>query len=366
MINNLQLPNGSVNLPAFLPDGTRGFVRAIDASDLQSCAIQALQMNVFHLMQRPGSSTIQALGGLHKMSGWSGPIFTDSGGFQVYSLIRQNPRFGTINDKGATFQTPESSRRFKITPEKSVQLQLAYGSDVVICFDDCTHVDAPQAEQLLSVERTIKWAERCKDTYSRLCSERQLSESQRPRLIAVVQGGDSFELRRRCAEALLAIGFDGYGYGGWPLDSQGQLLEDVLGYTRELIPQNFTLHALGVGHPQNVLTCVKLGYELFDSTMPTRDARSGRLYSFTRAAEPQNFSGSDWFQFLYIKDKKHIKSSKPLSPFCDCLCCSRYSTGYLHHLYSLNDQLYARLATVHNLRFMTMLMSALRSKNEKS
>ncbi len=361
MIKKLQLPHGTLDLPAFLPDGTRGVVRAIDAADLENCHIQAMQMNVFHLMQRPGSSTIQALGGLHQMSSWSGPLFTDSGGFQVYSLIRQNPRFGSINDKGATFQTPESSRKFKLTPEKSVQLQMAYGADVVICFDDCTHVDDSEAEQLLSVQRTINWAKRCKDEYNRLCSEKQLSDSQKPRLIAVVQGGDSFDLRRRCAEALLEIGFDGYGYGGWPLDSQGRLLEEVLRFTRELIPREFTFHALGVGHPENVLTCVKFGYELFDSTMPTRDARNGRLYSFTRAPQRKNFSGDDWFQFLYIKDKKHIKSNTPISAYCDCLCCSRYSTGYLHHLYTLNDHLYARLATMHNLRFMTLLMSALRA-----
>ena len=168
MIEKLQLVHGTLDLPAFLPDGTQGVVRALDAQDVLACGIQAMQMNVFHLMQRPGSSTIQALGGLHKMSGWPRPIFTDSGGFQVYSLIRQNPKMGSINERGATFQPEGSPRRYKLTPEKSVQLQLSYGTDVVICLDDCTHVDAPATEQRLSVQRTIQWAKRCRAEFDRL------------------------------------------------------------------------------------------------------------------------------------------------------------------------------------------------------
>jgi queuine tRNA-ribosyltransferase len=362
MINKLQLPHGAIDLPAFLPDGTRGVVRAVDSADLQSCHVQAVQMNVYHLMQRPGSSTIQALGGLHNMAGWPGPIFTDSGGFQIYSLIRQNPQFGSINERVATFQPPDSTRKFKLTPEKSVRLQLAYGSDVIICLDDCTHVDDPPGEQLVSVQRTVKWARRCKNEFGRLMHEKQIGDNLRPLLIAVIQGGDSQELRRCCAQDLLEIGFDGYGYGGWPLNSQGELLEDTLAYTRELVPARYTVHALGVGHPSNVLSCVNMGYELFDSTMPTRDARNGRLYSFTISPEQNRPTGAEWFKFIYIKDKKHIKGNEPVSTFCDCICCRRYSLGYLHHLYKLHDHLYARLATMHNLRFMTQLMSGLRAQ----
>ena len=357
----LHLPHGTLSLPAFLPDGTQGVVRAIDAHDILACQIQAIQMNVFHLMQRPGSSTIRALGGLHRMSGWARPIFTDSGGFQVYSLIRQNPQYGRINERGATFQLSGSSRKFKLTPEKSVQLQMSYGSDVVICLDDCTHVEAPFAEQLASVKRTIQWARRCKETFVALLADKKLEDGKRPLLIAVIQGGDSRELRRHCAESLLEIGFDGYGYGGWPLDNQGNLLEDMLNYTRELVPKQFTVHALGVGHPVNVLNCVQMGYELFDSTMPTRDARHGRLYTFTQNPAEHKLDGTSWFKYLYITDKKHIKRAEPVSLFCDCLCCRSYSIGYLHHLYKLNDHLYPRLATMHNLRFMTQLMENLRA-----
>lgn len=356
----LNLPHGMLQLPAFLPDGTQGVVRSVDATDLLSSQVQALQMNIYHLMLRPGSSTVQALGGLHKMAGWSRPIFTDSGGFQVYSLIRQNPRSGSISQRGATFRPEGSSRKFNLTPEKSVQLQLSFGSDVIICLDDCTHPDDPEATQVESVKRTVQWARRCRETYQQWLEGKKMAETERPLLMAVIQGGRSPQLRRQCANELLAIGFDAYGYGGWPLDDEGTLLIEALAYTRELVPAQFPLHALGVGNPANVVACVRLGYNLFDSTMPTRDARHGRLYTFTCDPAGSDFSGDDWYQYLYIKDKRHIKESRPISPYCDCLCCSQYSLGYLYHLFKLNDSLYPRLATLHNLRFMTQLMASLR------
>ncbi len=361
MLESLHLAHGTLQLPAFLPDGTQGVVRAVDAQDLLDIEIQAVQMNVYHLMQRPGSSTIQALGGLHSMAAWPRPIFTDSGGFQIYSLIRQNAKYGSISDRGATFQPSGSGRKYKLTPEKSVQLQMSYGSDVVICLDDCTHVDDVPAEQQISIARTIQWARRCKDEYLRQIEGRRIEAAQRPLLIAVIQGGNERDLRRRCAEELLAVGFDGYGYGGWPLDGEGNLLIDTLAYTRELVPEQFTLHALGVGHPANVLLCARLGYELFDSIMPTRDARNGRLYSFKVDPQQTRLNGSAWFKFIYVEDKKHIKQNAPVSAYCDCQTCRHYSLGYLHHLQKINDHLYARLATIHNLRFMTQLMASLRT-----
>ena len=356
----LKLPHGHLRLPAFLPDATRGVVRAADATDLLNCRVQAVQMNVFHLMQHPGSSTIRALGGLHRMFAWDRPIVTDSGGFQAYSLIRQDSRYGYLSEKGLTFKPDRSRRKFNLSPEKSVQLQLGYGADLVICLDDCTHVDDPIETQRESVERTIGWARRGKAAFQRFLDEKGTPEAERPLLFAVIQGGGSRELRKRCADALLEIGFSGYGYGGWPLDGEGHLLTDVIGYTRELVPPEFPMHALGVGHPENVVECVRIGYDLADSTMPTRDARHGRLYAFASGADP--LSGplqGEWLSFVYIRDSKHIKSAAPVSPICDCLCCSSYSAGYLHHLFDINDSLYMRLATLHNVRFMTQLTECL-------
>ena len=337
-------------------------VRSVSSADLDGCGTTGLVMNTFHLMQRPGSSVVRALGGLHRLAAWPGPIVTDSGGFQAYSLIRQNAKFGSIAENGIVLHPEGFERKLLLTPEKSIQLQLRYDTDVAICLDDCTHVDAPMDEQLVSTERTIKWARRCKDAFETILKQRHGSSQTRPQLFAVIQGGGSRELRRRCAEALLEIGFDGFGYGGWPLDSQGNLLTDVLQYTRELIPHSFPMHALGVGHPRNVVECARLGYSIFDSALPTRDARHGRLY----ALRPDTMTGSsegDWFDFVYINDSKHVKASTPIFPDCPCASCAHYTLGYLHHLFKLGDGLFNRLATIHNLTFMARLMVSLGSSD---
>ena len=361
-ITLIELPHGILPLPAFLPDATKGYVRSLDSRDIENCGVKAVVMNTYHLMQNPGSSTIQALGGLHHMSGWQRPIITDSGGFQLYSLIRQNSKYGSISNKGATFYTGDSKsspKKYHLSPEKSIQLQINFGSDIVICLDDCTHVDAPLSTQEESVRRTIDWAKRSKKEYNRLLEQKGFSSQSRPLIFAVIQGGGSFELRKRCAQELSDIGFDGYGYGGWPLDNQGHLLTDLLAYVRSLIPLNYPLHALGVASPETVTACYQMGYLLFDGAMPTRDARHGRLYVFnTNPASITNIN-NNWFSYLYILDDKHIKLSSPISLYCDCFLCQNYSIGYLHHLFKTSDSLAHRLATIHNLRFMTQLMENL-------
>ncbi len=295
------------------------------------------------------------------MCAWKRPIFTDSGGFQAFSLIRQNPKYGQITEKGLLFRPEGSQRKILLTPEKSIQLQWSYGADVLFCLDECTHPEDPITTQQESVRRTIGWARRCWESFQRLLEQRGDDQAKRPLLFAIIQGGTSLELRKRCAEALLELGFDGFGYGGWPLDSQGELLVEWLARTRELIPPEFPMHALGIGHPESVVTCAQMGYHLFDSAMPTRDARHGRLYAWTT---PEGLQG-EWFTYVYIQDKKHLKSSEPVSPFCDCHCCIHYSLGYLHHLFKIQDSLFLRLATIHNLRFMTQLMERLRAGGGK-
>lgn len=386
----LPLLHGHIQLPAFLPDATVGVVRALDSVDLGNCGVQAVVMNTFHLMQHPGSSTIQALGGLHKMCGWDRPIVTDSGGFQAYSLIRQNSRYGRLTNDGIVFKPEQAKRDFKLTPEKCVQLQMRYGSDIIMCLDDCTHIEDDLETQQLAVDRTIAWAQRSKAEFDRQLDQRGgkrsqsntqsvmsvdrefVTEKERPLIFGIIQGGNSIELRRRCAEALLDIGFDGFGYGGWPLDGQGNLVVEMLATVRSLIPKKYPLHALGVGHPLNVLRCAGMGYTLFDCALPTRDARRGRLYTSATASarsaispvhaslSPTTFQhASDWFEMLYINDKKHIKSNEPIMSGCDCLTCQHYTRGYLKHLFKSNDATFMRLATMHNLRFMVRLMKGL-------
>lgn len=357
-IDGIDLPHGRMEFPVYLPDATYGMVRSVDAADLENACVQGLVMNTYHVMQKPGSVTVQSLGGLHRMSGWNQPIVTDSGGFQAYSLIRENSKFGKMSDSGITIFPENSKRKLQLTPEKTIQLQMSYGADILICLDQCTHPDDPESEQQRSVERTIAWAARCKQEFLRLKNQKK-ADGTGPKLFAPIQGGSSFELRKRCAEALLEIGFDGFGFGGWPLDGDGNLLYDILQYIRELIPPEFPIHALGIGHPDNVQRCSFLGYEIFDSAMPTRDARHGRLY----ALREENPSFNDnWLTYRYIQDEKYIRSSQPVSPGCDCLTCSRYSLGYLRHLFKMNDALYPRLATIHNLRFMTRLTEILRER----
>ncbi|MBM3265335.1 MAG: tRNA-guanine transglycosylase [candidate division Zixibacteria bacterium] len=360
----LSLPHGTLPLPAYLPDATYGFVRSTDASDLNLVGVPGIVMNVFHLMQKPGSSVIHALGGLHAMAGWSGPIVTDSGGFQAYSLIHRNAGAGRISDHGLLFRPQAPARKLLLTPEKSVQLQLAYGSDVVMCLDECTPPELPSTDQRKAVERTVRWAAQSREVFDRLLDRRKTDGGNRPVIFGVVQGGTDPDLRRRCAEALMEIGFDGYGYGGWPLDEEGALLEDMLALTRSFIPAHLPMHALGVGHPESILACVRQGYGLFDSALPTRDARRGRLYRFSENPDTPEFKFSNgWFDRLYIQDKKHIRQKTPLSPYCDCPVCLRYPAGYLHHLFTMQDTLYYRLATLHNLRFMTRLMRLIASRS---
>jgi queuine tRNA-ribosyltransferase len=363
----LNLVHGVLPLPIYLPDATLGVVRAVDATDLEQAGIEAVVMNVFHLMQKPGTATIQALGGLHRMAHWPHPIITDSGGFQAYSLVRQNPKFGKLNDHGIRFKPEGAERDYQLTPEKSVQLQLAYGADIVICLDDCTHTADPPAEQELSVRRTIKWAQQCKREFTLQLKQRKIApDGLRPLLFGVVQGGADVALRRRCAEALLEIGFDGYGYGGWPLDSNGQLLIEMLHATREMIPTEYPMHALGIGSPDSVVACARMGYAIFDCALPTRDARNGRLYVWNSDPNAPDFTPTGkWHDTLYIDDEKHIRTDRPISPRCDCATCTRYAVGYLRHLRKCGETLYFRLATLHNLRFMTQLIAVLRATDHR-
>jgi len=360
----LPIREKKLQLPAFLPDATSGYVRAVDSRDLEQVGIQALVMNTFHLMQKPGSSTIQAFGGLHCFAGWPGVIVTDSGGFQAYSLIHESDKFGTLSDRGIIFRPEGKNRKFLLSPEKSIQLQISYDSDVVICLDDCTHVDAPRAEQELSVERTLDWAKRCKQEYSHQLAQRQVEDKARPLIFGVIQGGGYPDLRRKCAEGLLEIGFDGFGYGGWPLDSQGKLLTEMIALTRELIPEVYPMHALGIGHPINLMKTFNLGYVIFDCALPTRDARHGRLMRYTTSPDTP-LIGENWVEYVYIQDKKHIKDARPISEYCDCPVCRHYSIGYLHHLFKTGDWLFQRLATLHNLRFMTQLTDRLHSHDAR-
>jgi len=350
----LSLPHGNVQLPAFFPDGTRGVVRSVDSADLKNCGVTGIVMNTYHLMTKPGAMTVKALGGLHDFTGWDGPIVTDSGGFQVFSLLRENSSLGEVRPNEIIFRL--EGKKTNLSPQKCITSQFSYGSDVIMALDSCTHPDDPVEVQEKSVDMTIRWGRKCMETYELL--KRNCSVESAPKIFGIIQGGAEKRLRKECADALIQMGYDGFGFGGWPLDGEGRLTEDVLAYTAELMPLGKVKYAMGVGKPENIVACARMGYNLFDCVIPTREARRNRLYVFNEEfASPDSIDiGSDFYHYYYVLDNEHRRDKRPVSSLCDCHTCKNYSRGYLRHLAAIGDGLAPRLATIHNLRFYTMLL----------
>ena len=356
MLNKLALKYGEIALPAFFPDGTYGVVRTVDSSDLLGAFVPGLVMNGFHLVSKPGLSVIKKFKGLHAFSSWNQPILTDSGGFQVFSLIRQNPKFGEIRKNELIFRPDGGSEKIILTPEKSIQFQFSCDSDIMMCLDYCTSPEDSYEVSEFSVNVTIDWAKRCKEEYEKQLTSRKIANGERPLLFAIIQGGSFKDLRKRCAEELIKIGFDGFGFGGWPVAADGTLIEDILDYTASLMPDGKIKYAMGLGKPDGILKCVKMGYNLFDCVIPTREARHNRLYVFEDHISSANFA----YTHYYILDEKHRRENEPVADDCDCHMCKNYSRAYLYHLYKVGDSLAYRLATIHNLRFYTRLMEKIR------
>jgi len=351
----LRTLHGDLELPVFLPDATRGVVRGLDADDLRACGIGALVVNAFHLQSHPGMNTLRALGGLHAFMHWPGPVMTDSGGFQVLSLLAGSSKRGSITKKGVRLRLRDGRDCRLLTPEKCIRHQFMAGADVLVCLDYCTHPAAPREEQHRSVDFTVLWAAACRQEFDRLVE----ATGRRPLLFAVVQGGNDASLRRECAERLLEIGFDGYGFGGWPVADGGRLV-DMVQFVAGLIPQAHPRWGLGIGKPGNLVRAAQCGYSVFDCTIPTRDARHRRLYAFRSAPEDAPARPDDFCDVIYMQDDKHRRDARPVDETCDCPCCRNYSRAYLHHLFQVWDPLALRLATMHNLRFYARLMDGLR------
>jgi len=354
-IGSLETRHGELALPVFFPDATRAVVRTVDAADLEACGVPGLVVNTLHLTQSPGVGLIKSQGGVHAFMGWDRPVITDSGGFQAMSMIRENDRYGSISDAGISFVNADAPRRkkLKLSPEKCIQIQLDLGADILICLDDCPRPDADATEVATSVRRTMAWAERCKQEFEIQVARRGLDPA--PLLFGVIQGGYDCDSRKRCADGLLPLGFDGYGFGGWPLNAEGGLAADTLAYTASLMPNHLPKYALGVGSPEHLVRCREMGYGIFDCVLPTRDARHHRLY----CTDPEQ---KDGYSYLYILDDRHKRDPRPISETCDCLCCTRFSKSYLHHLFKIQDSLALRLATIHNLRFYSRWMDRIREK----
>lgn len=360
-MNELVTPHGTVPLPAFFPDATYGAVRCTPFDDVRSAG---LVMNSYHLYNRPGPKLIKQLGGLHGFTGFEGTLLTDSGGFQLFSLIRENSAYGEIRDSEILFRPDMGKEKMIFTPEKCIQAQFRYGSDIMMCLDVCTAPDDPYDVQRRSVELTVKWAKRCKDEFE-LQLKNKKGDGPRPLLFGIVQGGGDRQLRLECGQRLEEIGFDGYGFGGWPLGEDNKLREDVLQNACDAMPDHKVKYAMGLGRPEEIVKLVKMGYTLFDCVIPTREARHQRLYVFKEGMEtPDGVWREDgnFFKYHRALDNEHARDGRPVDENCDCILCRKHSRAYLHHLFKTDDPQALRYATAHNLRFYERLMQLLREK----
>ncbi len=350
-LTTLTTPHGDLKLPAFFPDATRGVVRSAGAADVAACGLEGLMVNTLHLSMTPGSTVIKKVGGIHAFTGWHGPVVSDSGGFQVYSLAIGGTKGVSLSKSGVTFKMQGQKKR-TLTPEKCIQYQVQMGTDILFALDDCPPDGADSQTLADSVDRTLAWGKTCREALDRHAEDPET----RPKLFAVIQGGDDLDARRRCVDGLLRIGFDGFGFGGWPISDSGGLVDEV-GAVVEMLPEEFPLHGLGIGRPDNLVAAYHLGYDTFDCTIPTRDARRGRLYTDESGDAPGSFD------YVRIERESFARDDKPIDERCDCPTCTRYSRAYLHHLFVIGESTGHTLATTHNLRYYARLIERLRRQD---
>jgi queuine tRNA-ribosyltransferase len=328
----LVLAHGVVETPIFMPVGTYGSVKAMSPAELEAVGAQIILGNTFHLWLRPGTDVVAAHGGLHRFIGWNRPILTDSGGFQVFSLgaLRK------VHEEGVAFASPVNGDRLLLTPERSMEIQRALGSDIVMVFDECTAYPATREAAAASMELSLRWAARSRSAHA----------GNPNALFGIVQGGMYEDLRERSLAALAAIGFDGYAIGGLSVGEPKDEMLRVLAHTAPRLPANKPRYLMGVGTPEDLVAGVRAGVDMFDCVLPTRNARNGWL--FTR------------FGDIRIRNARHRTDTAPLDATCGCYTCRHFSRGYLHHLQRVNEILGAQLATIHNLHYYLTLMAGLR------
>ncbi len=329
----IQTARGTIETPIFMPVGTQGTVKGMLPEALKEVGSQIILANTYHLYLRPGHRLVEQLGGLHRFMNWDRPILTDSGGFQIFSLgdLRK------ITEEGAQFQSHLDGSRHQLTPELSMEIQLALGSDIIMVFDECIPHPAERSYVLASTERSARWAQRCRDV---------VPSGSAAALFGIVQGGMDLDLRQHSAERLLDIGFEGYALGGLSVGEETALMYDMMESSLPLLPATAPRYVMGVGTPENLVEGVARGCDMFDCVMPTRNARNGVL--FTR------------FGKVVIKQARFRDDGGPLDPDCDCYVCRNYSRAYLSHLYRSNEVLAAVLNTHHNLHYYLQLMSEIR------
>jgi len=333
-LGRIVTPHGGIRTPAFMPVGTQGTVKGLLPETVRELGADVVLGNTYHLYLRPGHELIRRLGGLHRFMNWPGPILTDSGGFQVFSLgaLRK------ITEEGVTFQSHIDGSKHTLTPESVVTIQEALGSDIMMCLDECTPYPATVREARVSMERTNRWARR----------SREAATGRRQMLFAIVQGGMYPDLRREALEELAALDFAGYALGGLSVGEPKDIMEEIVSGTAPLLPREKPRYLMGVGTPADIVRSVSAGIDLFDCVLPTRSARNGLLFTNT--------------QKVVIKHARWREDESPLDESCDCYTCRNYSRAYLRHLFMAREILAMVLNTIHNVRFYLRLMERIREE----
>jgi queuine tRNA-ribosyltransferase len=332
-LGRLTLAHGQVDTPAFMPVGTYGAVKAMSPADLREVGAQIVLSNTFHLGLRPGLEVIGLHGGLHRFMAWDGPILTDSGGFQVFSLgaLRK------ISEEGVQFQSPVNGDRCFLSPEEAMRIQRTLSSDVAMIFDECTPYPADEAQAAASMRLSLRWAERSARAHA----------GNPNALFGIVQGGMHERLRDESLAGLMQIGFDGYAIGGLSVGEPKAEMQRILRHTAPNLPPERPRYLMGVGTPQDIVDAVRVGIDLFDCVLPTRNARNGWLFTSEGT--------------LKLRNSQYRSDLRPADPACGCYTCTHFTRATLHHLQRVNEMLGARLNTIHNLHYYQALMRALRA-----
>lgn len=332
----LTFPRGTVETPAFMPVGTYGTVKGMLPRDIKEIGAEIILGNTFHLMLRPGTEVVKAHGDLHDFTQWHGPILTDSGGFQVFSLGEMRK----ITEAGVTFRSPIDGSPVELSPEIAMQVQRDLGSDIVMIFDECTPYPATEKQARESMELSLRWAERSKQAHA----------GNPAALFGIVQGGMYESLRDRSLEGLTDIGFDGYAIGGLSVGEPKEDMIRILDHLPPKMPADRPRYLMGVGRPEDLVEAVRRGVDMFDCVMPTRNARNGYLFTSTGIVK--------------IRNARHRHDTAPLDDQCDCYTCKNFSRSYLHHLDKCGEMLGSQLNTIHNLRYYQNVMAGLRGAIE--
>jgi queuine tRNA-ribosyltransferase len=334
----LRTAHGDVPTPAFMPVGTKATVKTVDPDELRGLGAHIVLANTYHLHFRPGADTIQELGGLHPFMAWDGPILTDSGGFQVFSL---RDTILARDDEGVTFRSVYDGDPARFTPELAAQIQRQLGSDIAMCLDVCPPADSPREQLEEAVRLTTLWAER----------QARAERAPGQLLFGIAQGGTDSELRRRSVDEITTIGFDGYALGGLAIGESRETMFETTTWAADLLPEQTPRYFMGIGDPEGILEVISRGIDIFDCVLPTRTARTG--------------SALTWEGRLNLRNARFARDERPLDENCACPACTRFSRAYLRHLVNQQELLGHRLLTLHNLRFVLDLVAGARSAIER-